>query len=77
MPHPNYTLPRDVAGILARNAAAAKGLARWYTSNNPGEALAALRHACASTLANGHDLDPDERSAVALVLADLEALPNG
>ena len=74
MPHPDYTLPREVAGILARNAAAAKGLTRWYTSNNPGETLAAMRHACASTLTNGHDLEPAEREALGLVLADLEAL---
>ena len=76
MPHPNYTLPRDVAGILARNAVAAKGVARWYTSNNPSEALAALRHACATALTNGNDLEPEEREVLGLVLADLEALPN-
>lgn len=74
MPHPEYTLPRETAAILARNAGAAKGLARWYTSNNPGETVAALRHACASALTNGHDLEPQEREALALVLADLEAL---
>ena len=78
MPHPDYTLPRDVAAVLARSAVAARYVATWYTTGNPEQARAALRQACAAVLSHGAaDMEPDERSAVALVLADLEALPNG
>ena len=74
MPHPEYTLPRYAAAIIARSASASKHLATWYGSGNSGEALSALRRACTTLLANGHDLEPDERSSVALVLADIEPL---
>lgn len=74
MPHPKYTLPRDAAAIIARSSAAAKHLATWYGSGNPGEALSALRRACTTLLANGHELEPEERSSIALVLADIEPL---
>ena len=77
MPHPNYTLPRDVAAVLARSAVAARYVATWYATGNPEQARAALRQACAAVLSHGTDMEPEERSAVALVLADLEALPNG
>lgn len=76
MPHPDYTLPRDVAAVLARSAVAARYVATWYTTGNPEQARAALRQACAAVLSKGADMEPEERSAVALVLADLEALPH-
>ena len=74
MPHPDYTLPRDTAAILARNAVSAKYLATWYASGNSGEALSALRRSCTSLLANGAALEPEEREAAALTLADIEPL---
>lgn len=74
MPHPDYTLPRETAAVLARSSIAARYVATWYTSGNHSQALAALRSACASVLSNGQDLEPEERSSIALVLADLESL---
>lgn len=74
MPHADYALPRETAAILARNSVSAKYLATWYASGNPGEALSALRRSCTSLLANGARLEPEDREAVALTLADIEPL---
>lgn len=74
MPHPDYALPRDTAALIARHPGASRYLATWYSSGNSGEALSALRRACTTLLANGHELEPEERSTIALVLADIEPL---
>ena len=74
MPHADYALPRETAAILARNASCAKRLATWYSSGNPGQAISALRSACTSLLANGAALEPEDREAVAMTLADIEPL---
>jgi hypothetical protein len=74
MPHVDYTLPRETAAILARDPISAKSLATWYCSGNSGEALSALRRACSHILTNGSALQPDDREAAALTLADIEPL---
>lgn len=74
MPHADYALPRETAAILSRDASCAKHLATWYSSGNSGQALAALRKACTSLLTNGATLEPEDREAVALTLADIEPL---
>ena len=42
MPHPDYTLPRELAGALSRCAASAHYLPSWYGTNNAPLAVAAL-----------------------------------
>lgn len=76
MPHPQYTLHRDLAAALARIPQAAHYMTTWYQSGNHDQAATALRTAGIHALrATGDDaLTSQEREAVGRMLADLEAL---
>lgn len=76
MPHPQYTLHRDLAAALARIPQAAHYMISWYQSGNHDQAATALRTASIHALrATGDDaLTPQERESVGRMLADLEAL---
>lgn len=76
MPHPDYAIPRDLAAILSRSAAAAHYLPTWYATNNAPQAVAALKQTASQALrAKGDEaLTPSEREQVGALLADLEAL---
>jgi hypothetical protein len=76
MPHPDYTLPRELAGVLSRCAAAAHYLPSWYGTNNAPQAVAALKQAATQALrAKGEEaLTPQEREEVGRLLAELAAL---
>ena len=76
MPHPHYTLDRDLSALLARLPDSAHYLTRWYGSGNGAEAVSALRQAATRALRRVGDDGPtiEQREALGRLLADLAAL---
>ena len=76
MPHPHYTLDRDLSAFLARSPDSAHYLTRWYNSGNAEQAASALRQAATRALrAVGDNAPtPEQREELGRLLADLAAL---
>ena len=76
MPHPGYTLDRELSAYLARSPDSAHYLTVWYNSGNPEQAVSALRQAVTRALRRVGDDAPtiEQREALGRLLADLAAL---
>ena len=76
MPHPHYTLDRDLSALLARSPDSAHYLTVWYNSGNPEQAVSALRQAATRALRRVGDDAPtiEQREQLGRLLADLAAL---
>lgn len=76
MPHPDYSLHRDLAAALARIPQASHYMTSWYQSGNHAQAATALRTAGIHALRATEDasLSSQEREEVGRMLADLESL---
>lgn len=76
MPHPDYTLDRDLSAYLARSPDSAHYLTVWYNSGNAEQAASALRQAATRALRRtGDDAPtPEQRDELGRLLADLAAL---
>lgn len=76
MPHPNYTLDRDLSALLARLPDSGHYLTVWYNSGNPEQAVSALRQAATRALRRVGDDAPtvEQREELGRLLADLAAL---
>lgn len=76
MPHPDYTLPRELSALLARSPDSAHHLTVWYNSGNAEQAVSALRQAATRALRRAGDdaPNPEQREELGRLLADLEAL---
>lgn len=76
MPHPDYTLDRELSAYLARSPDSGHYLTRWYNSGNGAEAVSALRQAATRALRRIGDDAPtvEQREQLGRLLADLAAL---